>query len=333
MTRMLVTSFNQPGNKLAEALLFKREALASGLVDVERTDELLADWSALPNELRWDAKDPRGVRRFRGRGTQLFSFLDLSKPGWPKLLADFRTELEAFLAKLYASPVDVYVVGGHHTGRHLELPRLGNRYCQSIWGLTRTADVLDHVVAIAHPVDSRDLVWVGDTLANSIVLGGVQQRFAACRMILVLGCNALSFGEPWQLWAKQNGGLTPLVLGWDGPVFMRGGAVQFPDKDFASFHFWSSLKALVPSNETEGLAWLWKNHPDQIAQAWGAACWAAYHDSVEPGHRWLWCQRFVKDKKVFWRRAAARLPDGTEWVANPKYNGKPGQKAMVENKP
>lgn len=79
----------------------------------------------------------------------------------------------------------------------------------------------------------------------------------------------------------------------------------------------------MPAGQANGLAWLWQNRPKEVAQAWGRACWLAYAGS-SGRDRWLW-RRLDGE-----RQAAAMLPDGSEWVANPAYAGQAGQQALIE---
>lgn len=323
MTRMLVTTFQQPAAKLDEALLFKREGLASTLIARERFDELQAEFDSLPAALQWSAAKPGGFRRVQERGTRLLSLLDLTRQDWIRLVKLQRAQIDAFASALYAQPVDVYVVGGHHTGRSILFPDATKVHCQTVWGYTRTTDVLDHVMAVAHPADRNDLYWLGGELNSSVRIEAAQASFRRCKMILVLGCNALGYGDQWQAWAARGGGIKPLILGWNGTVSLRSRGPTYADSDFASAHFWPALKTLVPAGQADGLEWLWRNRAREVAQAWGHACWKAYAGS-SGRDRWLWRRRDGE------RQAAAMLPDGSAWVANPAYAGQAGQRAMIE---
>ena len=315
MARILVTTFNKPGYNMGEAALFLEWGLKQGFFTSDRTTEL---WKAIPPALIDDLKRG-GIQKVEVYPTvKLFGLMSLSAGsglGWSRIVRDHVLAFRSWLTSLYSEPIGCWVVGGHSSDNATYKPMN--------WG-TEVSSAADWrpYAGIGLERKSLQLEWFGYKTANDvprdIQLPEARTGLKSVSLMLILGCNGAWYAKPWQDYIVASGGKAPLVLGWHGTHYMPQDGL----KQHASQLFWEKIGPKPAGSTLDDLC---RDESDRVVQAWGLACWQAFHDAANKGGK--------TDQRHLWYRgkqkcAAAVLPDGSAFVADPSFNNDPGQKPM-----
>lgn len=333
MRRLLITTFSNPDYKLGEALRFKKQAIARGFLDVDRMDEI----KDLPPELQDKPKQP-GIKvaylKEDKEKTRLFSLWSITFPGgaaWLRFVRDHPKIFSDWLASLYAEPITCWIVGGHHSYR------VKGAY-PTCWGDERRQTAIErqnhrHNPYVGFGIDptSNELDWYGSPVGGSlghVNLPTAHTNLQGIRLLLVLGCNGIPMkkikglwrepmAQSWRNWLR-SGTRYPLILGW----FNQQDMVANDHATHAAEFFWRNLDDLKTALKLGDDAFdvLCDQHALEVANAWGAACYEAYHDSKSYPALW----GYGVDKKPFTGGCGAVTPDGGIYHANPAYVPKKG---------
>jgi hypothetical protein len=323
MSRLLITTFQNVGLNIDEALLFKKEAMLSKLLSVDRANEV----SPLHAELRYVAKKQLGIRVLGSTDAdRLFTFFhlsDLNGDGWGRLATLPSRRFHAFLHALYAEPVDCWMIGSHH--------HLNHNYLVMNWG-TEYKSRGRYCPYAGQGIDAatRQLEWFGyrsdPQVPQEIPIPAATGSLKQVSLMVILGCNGVPVpGEPrfismasaWRRLTKPA-----LILGWFGTHFVARDAENHHSVD----KFWKKMAALKAQHGIAdgGLPKLVKDHADDVIQAWGQSCYEGFHNAKKQPDLW-----WKKTKEGVVKGAGAIRPDGQVFHANPKYP-QPGQPALVK---
>lgn len=251
--KLLILTFHGAGVLTGEDLRFKESAIASGLVNGDAMDE--TDGGAGPKPF-FDAhkddllqppkaKEPGGLDLVMRSATQLVTLNRLGRSTWER--HGFRRSgkgqslFEQWLEKVFAVPIEVLVLAGHHSGG-------------LVWGSEVIVGRTHHPFSALAPSVSTDgsgksmveIVASIPSAAPRRVAGpfDVSKALASCRMLVILGCNgATSQIKPWRDAIKNaSGGRAPFIFGVRGVhSFPRDVGGQF-----LSPTFWNRIEALAP---------------------------------------------------------------------------------------
>ena len=333
MRRLLVTTFNNPNVNLDEALLFKKSALDSRLLDADRMDEV-----PLPPELE-DQKGRPGIRvaTLRNTTTTLYSLMSLSQSqalAWQRLRRDQNVKFTDWLTSLYTEPVTCWIVGGHHS-MHDD----SNGMRPLCWGAERPGGGSTHYPYAGFGIRNLEMTWFGHQSPSGFDVVPISRARANLQHVLLLvvyGCNGIPMAPDengvWQAemareWRRflTDGARAPLILGW----FNRQNMVANSHLKHAAEFFWANLLSL--KNElglgADAFDVLCTVHAVRVANAWGKACYDAYHDSTT--RRALWGVA-AKQKTAFTSGCGAVTPDGKIFHANFQYDGSVGRDALTQ---
>lgn len=323
MSRLLITTFQNPSRNINEALLFKKGAMASKLLSVDRTNEL---WPLHP-ELLYTPED-RGIRPIgTSQADRVLTYYHLSQTlgaGWSRLTRLKSRRFHALLEQLYAEPVDCYVIGAHHH-RH-------TRYRVMCWGTEFEPTKGDYRPYTGLGVDraTGELEWFGypdkAEVPRDIPVPGATASLRRASLMVILGCNGVphtyngdftrDMAAAWRRITRPA-----LLLGWFGVHSLPKDA----NKRHAAERFWTKLTALKAKHGVPdgGLATLVTGHANDVMQAWGEACYEAFHGQAQID---LWRYRYSTGVVI---GAGAVRQDGAVFHANPLYP-RPGEPALLK---
>lgn len=306
--KLLILTFHGPpkgGDLTGADIHFKRAALASGLIDGDAMDQTAAK-NFLTANLTALSHDPKGDRsngldlvidgdrvvtlnRVGGNAWRRPAFVRPKDPQNPDLR--LKSVFEQWLDLVFATPVEVLVLGGHHENAALwgaEDKRVTTRhrwYTALLPENVRVQNVVHSTLAVrGHALnitrDDFSLLRAGpfDLTAKGTL--------KPCRMMVILGCNgAVKASREWRKWmesASDHG--APWIFGWYGVHDAPPDHLQ----EFIGDMFWPKLKAIAPGTNLDFL------HEEArypaIAKAWLDAADEAF--SLVKGQRNL----FYSDK-------------------------------------
>jgi hypothetical protein len=130
-------------------------------------------------------------------------------------------------------------------------------------------------------------------------------------LVIVVAANGLPrFSKALQDAIERIDGIKPLVVGWKGSI------LKFPaDKlKVCADEFFGAIKMVMqPNGAPKTLPALIAAQPERVIQAWGQACFNAFHTDAPP----LW--RATRKNKAVISSCAALSPAGETWlpVENP----------------
>ncbi|AOR77272.1 hypothetical protein [Novosphingobium resinovorum] len=315
MSRLLITTFQNPSRNLLEAQLFKKGALGSKLLTDDRTNEL---WP-IPAELAKTATQSGIGQVGTGATDRLFAFFDLSVTqgaGWARVTQIKNDPFTAFLNSLYAQPIDCWMIGGHH--------HLTDAYRAMSWGTEyKTAGYYRPYVGLGLDQATNVLEWfsyrTNAKVPRDIALPAAMAGLKAVSLMMIMGCNGVprllggvpQFADLATAWRSIT--KPALLLGWFGVH----GLPLDNLKRSAAEPFWVKMEALKAKYGIAdgGLAKLVDDHADDVIQAWGEACYEGFSGRAQSD---LWFATVAGDDQ---RGAGAVRPDGAVFHADPAYAG------------
>lgn len=280
--KLLILSFHghKPGPSgeeplLDEDMLFKREAITSGLVAGDAMDEPGA-MAALHPSLFEDPKAGiySGLEEGRLGSTRLISLNKVGGNAWwrPPYLRKkdpaqpgrrLPSLFGTWLRKVFETPVEVLVLSGHQERG-------------DVWGAEDKAVKKRYYTALRPVVaGNRSLLEVRGYKLNrepgetDLLREGpfdLTATLATCRLVVVLGCNGITDAMVWRSWVKNAAGKAPFILGWYHLHELPKNRLN----EHFSGRFWQKLKGMAPGSDLGFL-----HEPDFemriIKEAWVAA--------------------------------------------------------------
>jgi hypothetical protein len=255
--KLLNLTFHGVGVLTGEDLRFKEAAVASGLVKGDAMDDIGGGngpkpfFDANKDKLLHSSrvKEPSGVDIATLNAVSLVTFNRLGRRTWQRdgyRRDDGPSIFEQWLTRVFAVPVEVLVLAGHHSNGYV----WGSEV--TVGGEHRPFSGLYPTVVLGEDGQRRSTVEMFATSPStgrrSTVAGpfDVTNTLKTCRMVVVFGCNgATSHIAPWRDAIKNaTGGRAPFIFGVRGVhSFPRDAGGQF-----LSPRFWSKLEALAPGS-------------------------------------------------------------------------------------
>lgn len=319
MTRRLLNlSFHQVGTIFAEDLLFKKSAMAAGSLGQPFITSDALDESPPPQSLvqRTAGDQAGGLMKGTKFGVSAWSLQPVMAATWalkPYRPDSGRSDFEQWFSKLILKPIEVLVVGGHHS--------IWDRPFPLVWGVQWKLDNNGKEPQTGfHPLVQSGTPYIAFRTLRRVTDQPVYVSFnaatclSACRMVVVLGCSGTALGNQWQAWvaAAHAQGKKPLVLGWYGTHEMPKDRYG----EHFSERFWTKVRALLANGSTASLTSLIDTRPDEVIRAWGAALKETYRGTGNcQTHLWFGEKATGKCKNKRDTGAGAIEPSGQMWAA------------------
>lgn len=287
--KLLNLTFHQPDALTGEDLRFKAGALKSMLVDGDVMDEVGAgdgpkpflannidlltptkkklSFGGLQTATLVDGSTTTSLISMNGIGEKTWGgrgYISTPDPANPR--RPFPSVFENWLLRVFATPAQVVVFGGHHTGDEAKQ--------EFVWGAEleghtriftgfapRMQDGEPLLVFRGYRPGKRD----AEDLAGPFPM---KDALKDCRLLVLLGCNgATKMIKPWRDAIKAaSGGRAPFILGW----YLTHKMPRDRKKQFFSTDFWTRLATLAPGTTgSKNLDFLHQaSFRDRIVELW-----------------------------------------------------------------
>lgn len=295
--KLLILTYHGAGALTGEDLRFKEAAITSTLVSGDAMDEVGQNNSGPKPFLDAHAdlllqppgsRDPAGVDLAKLNATTLVTFNRLGMHAWNRpgyirrpnpadAMSHLPSVFEQWLMKVFATPVEVLVLAGHHSN-------------SVIWGAEQTQGTRHRPYAALVPSGADATIEMrgfpssaskyADLRAGPFDMTNALKR---CRLLVVLGCNGATPNiKGWRDCIKKARGSAPIIFGVRGVhTFPRDA-----DGEFLSPELWNSLSALAPGSPgSKNLDFL--DDPNAFADirsAWFTAVGTAFKSGSKRRH-------------------------------------------------